>query len=580
MKKTSLYPELKPHKKQLWQLAVLSFLSGLCTAAFAWNITMILDGVFLKNMDVIKAAPFFWVLLFITLFKSLLYNFRTAIADSLSLAIRSSLRTRITSALLALSPLDRVHASTGEFLVLAIETIDGLDDYFSRFLPQLLYTAILLPLLLLIVLPVDFITALIFFITAPLVPFLLYLIGQRTRAASIQQWTTLTKLTSKFTELLQGLLTLKIFNRSYVQVLLVTKLSDEFRTTTLRVLHLAFISAFAIELLTTLSIALIAVSIGLRLLSGSLTFDIAFFVLLLAPEFYLPLRQSGAAFHIGMNALAAAKKIYAFLDTTKAQKPVENFLLRTYMPYEIHFSTVSFHYSPSAENILHDLSFSVKAGSLTMLAGASGSGKSTILQLLLKFAQPTAGKIYINNLPLSHIEAAFWHSRVAYVPQQPHIFRASIADNIALAVPLASPEAIRFAAKAAALDEFIQSLPSGYATQLGDGFVALSMGQTRRLGLARALLQNAPLFLLDEISAGLDSENEQTILQTLQDCRLHHTLLMTAHRPEVLTKADHILLLDSGKISFQGTYNELLTSPASASYTSYFTRSSDKEILL
>jgi ATP-binding cassette subfamily C protein CydD len=580
MKKTALYPELKPYKAQLWQLVVLSFLSGLCTAAFAWNLTLILDGVFLKNMDIIKAAPFFLVLLFITLFKSLLYNFRTAIADSLSLAIRSSLRTRITSTLLALSPLDRVHASTGEFLVLAVETIDGLDDYFSRFLPQLLYTAVLLPLLLLIVLPVDLITALIFFITAPLVPFLLYLIGQRTRTASIQQWTTLTKLTSKFTELLQGLLTLKIFNRSYVQVLLVAKLSDEFRTATLRVLRLAFVSAFAIELLTTLSIALIAVSIGLRLLSGSLTFNIAFFVLLLAPEFYLPLRQSGAAFHIGMNALAAAKKIYAFLDTAKTQKPFEKKLFRTPAPYEIHFSTVGFHYLASAEKILQELSFTVKAGSLTMLAGASGSGKSTILQLLLQFAQPTTGKIYINKLPLSHIESAFWHSRVAYVPQQPHIFRASIADNIALAVPLASLDDIRCAAKAAALDKFIQTLPNGYATQIGDGFVSLSMGQIRRLGLARALLQKAPLLLLDEISAGLDLENETTILQTLQDCRLHHTILMTAHRPEVLTRADHIFLLDGGKISFQGTYNELLASQSSASYTSYFTRSNDKEILL
>lgn len=562
----TLLQELKPYTAEISRLAALKLISGLLLAGSAWEITCTLQGVFLEHTGWNEAAPHLVVLLFLVLLRSLLLLPTQRIADRLSLSVRNSVRHRLHQALLACEPSAPELRSGGSLLTLFLESVDSLDDFFHQVLPEALEALILLPLFFLLALGTDFWTALFFLLTLPIAPLLLYLIGRVTQQATHRQWQQLNILSQEFSELLKGILTLKIFHRSQEQYERLQTLSRNFSTASLQVLQLAFVSAFALELITTLSIALIAVSVGLRLLYGNLTFHTAFFALLIAPEFYHPLRQSGSAFHAGMNAAAAWKSCEHFAAI--AQRPTSKTVLtRTTLPPSITFQAVSCHYPGAAAKIIDNLHFFAAAGKLTLLTGSSGSGKSTVLRLILKQLTPTTGNILINDLPLQDIQTDFWHTRTAYVPQEPHLFQGTLRENITLefspSISSTNDPSIFAALKAAALLPWLQQLPQGLDTPLGDGAALLSCGQQRRLGLARALWQNAPLLLLDEITAGLDPENEHLILETLQGLRYHHTILMAAHRPAALAAADHIVCLNAGHLeSKQDTASEKLSSTA------------------
>ena len=536
---------LKPYTWQLARLGVLQLLRGASSVLAAAVTAWLLDGIFLQHLSMEKAVPWFVVLLFGILLRSLLLLPILRIAAALSLTIQENFRQKLHAAIRSRSPLDPSLASSGRLLSLALESVDGLDDFLQHSLPQFLETALLLPFFLLITLLIDPPTALIFLLTAPIAPFLLYLIGHLTKEKSQQQWLRLQQLSSHFAELLRGLPMLKLFNRSQAQQALVQKDSEAFSQASLQVLQLAFVSAFALELITTLSIAIIAVSIGLRLLAGQLPFFTAFFALLLAPEFYQPLRQSGIAFHAGIQAHTAASELLAFLPSQQTVPPKAPVQMKA--PPDLRFSQVCCRYPGQRGPVLRGLSFYAPAGKITVLTGPSGAGKSTILALLLKQLPLDAGKIMLSGLPFQQISAEDWPHHIAYVPQEPHIFQASLAENIALSNVPADTTALQAALQAAGLEDWYSSLPAGISTPLGDGVRPLSNGQRRRLGLARALYRPAALLLLDEITAGLDSTTEQHILDTLQDLRYHRTIFMAAHRPAVQKIADNIIELDAGK---------------------------------
>ena len=547
MDKHSILTILKPYKLKLIQLMLTELCSGICAAVFAWNAAHILNGVFLHHMSFSEAAPYFEVLLFALCLRSLLTFPAAAAADALSLAVREQVRLRLHEALLARSPLAADLAGGGELLTLVMETTDGLDDFFSRFLPQLLEAIVLLPLLFSIALGADAWTGFLFLVTLPIAPFLLNLVGRVTRQANERQWNRLCELSQGFSELLRGMTTIKIFGRSLSELTIVRTLSEDFGNASLHVLRLAFVSAFVLELITTLSIALIAVSIGLRLLADTMAFEPAFFLLLLAPEFYRPLRQSGMAFHAGINAAAAAKRIQSFLAPSAASAAARSHTEQTQMPPAIRFEHVSYHYPARSAEVLRDLSFKIPAGSFIVLAGDSGSGKSTILHLLMKADTPSSGEIYINDLPLTQIEPRHWHNFISYVPQEPHLFRASLRDNVAMFDPAPDDEKIRTCLQAAALSELLQE-DTALDRRLGDGFAALSAGQRRRIGLARALYRDTPILLLDEITAGLDAQNEHQVLATIISRCEHRTILFATHRPAAMELTDQIIQLDGGRL--------------------------------
>lgn len=551
MKRSFLSHLLQAEKHRLIPFACIKLLTAVASAAAAFITATVINGVFLEGMDIEKAAPYLLALLFLLSFRHLLSGYTGILADDFSASLRQSVRQRLHRTLLASSPLDAKCSAGGHLLALCTETTDGLDDLARQLIPLVVEGIVSLPFFFLLALFVDPWTAGLFFLTFPITPFLLYLIGRVTGKASAREWGHLSKLTAAFSELLSAIPSLKMWNATEGQIARLTKLSDDFSDSSLYVLRLAFVSAFALELITTLSIALIAVSIGLRLLHETLTFFSAFYALLLAPLFYQPLRESGIAFHAGVRAIAAAKDLEAFLESPAA-KARDRYTETTQMPPSFTFDRVTFSYPHRTAAALTEFTLSIPANRLTVLKGTSGVGKSTVLRLLAGFAAPAEGEIRLNDLPLCDIDPDFYASRIAYVPQDPYVFRATLRENITLAFEQeksvlsherSSDEKLLSALRSASLAYLAHN--QGLDTRLGQGAVTLSFGERRRLGLARAIYQDAPIWLLDEITAGLDRENEAMILTAIERYKMGRTIVMTAHRPAVFAIADTLIDMEA-----------------------------------
>ena len=313
-----------------------------------------------------------------------------------------------------------------------------------------------------------------------------------------------------FLDVLQGLATLKALGRSRAQIGVIGQVSDNFRRTTLSVLRVTFLSALTLELVSTLSTAVVAVQIGLRLLYGRLSFEEAFFVLLLAPEFYLPLRMLGNSSHAGMTGVTAAQRIFAILDTPPEVTTPELDFTSPDFSALIRLENVHYRY-PDQRLVLDGVDLEILPGETVALVGPSGAGKTTMIQLLLRFAQPQTGQIWIGEHRLDEIGLDAWRAGIAWVPQKPHLFHTNIAENIRLGRPEASRADVVAAAQLAHADEFIERLPQGYDTLIGENGAALSGGQAQRIALARAFLQDAPLLILDEPTANLDPTTEAAL---------------------------------------------------------------------
>jgi ATP-binding cassette subfamily C protein CydCD len=445
------------------------------------------------------------------------------------------------------------------------EGVETLDAYFSQYLPQLAL-AVLVPLTILaVILPVDTLSGLVLLFTAPLIPLFMVLIGDLANTLTRRQWSTLSRMSAHFLDVLQGLTTLKIFGRSRAQIRVIAQIGERYRSTTMDVLRVTFLSALVLEWVATLSTAVVAVEIGLRLLYGRLTFEHAFFVLLLTPEFYLPLRLLGTRFHAGMAGVAAADRIFEILAIQpKIPQPIEE----TQAPHgfqprhpseklSITFEDVHFAYR-GGQDVLKGISFSIPAGETVALVGPSGAGKSTIADLLLGFIQPQHGQILINDQPIGSIQTYNWASQVSWVSQDPYLFNASVADNIRLGDPHASQEDVIMAAKNAYAHEFVVDLPDGYHTQIGERGARLSAGQAQRLALARAFLIEAPILILDEATANLDPETTSKIQAATQILITDRTALVIAHRLNTIQNADQIVVIDQGQVAESGTHKRLL----------------------
>ncbi|MBQ1509677.1 MAG: ATP-binding cassette domain-containing protein, partial [Selenomonadaceae bacterium] len=415
------------YKRQLVLLAGARLLEGLLVLLSAWELSCIVSGIFLEHSSISEAAPHFGVLLFAMLAKNLDILQQKDLCSRLSHQFRARLRTKIHAALL----LEKDASPRGSLQATALESVDALDEFFRLVLPLLLSALLGSPLCLMAMLFADPPTALLFLLTLPIAPLLLYLIGRVTKSASQKQWQELFRLNTEFAELLQGLFTLKLFRREQAQESRLQKICHSFSAASLKVLQIAFVSAFALELITTLSIALIAVSIGLRLLAGHMEFDCAFFALLLAPEFYHPLRQGGTAFHTFMNCRTAWEHIRECLEKQPSPRAPRH-RDKIQHPPALHVSGLSFSYTGKQHPVLSNISFTLPPGSFTVLTGTSGSGKSTLLRLLSGSLTPTRGNISLNEFPLEEIFPEDLPRHMAYVPQEPHVFSASLRDNVTL----------------------------------------------------------------------------------------------------------------------------------------------------
>ncbi|UKY51501.1 thiol reductant ABC exporter subunit CydD [Streptomyces inhibens] len=465
-------------------------------------------------------------------------------------AVKSELRMRLIERAARLGPAHRPATApdgashdgelrTGELTTLATRGIDALDDYFARYLPQL-GLAVVVPLAVLArIVTGDWISALTIVLTLPLIPLFMVLIGWATQSRMDRQWRLLARLSGHFLDVVEGLPTLKVFGRAKAQAAAIRTITSEYRRATLRTLRIAFLSSFALELLATISVALVAVGIGMRLVHGELDLYTGLMVLVLAPEAYLPLRQVGAQYHAAAEGLSAAEEIFAVLETPLPVPGTAPAPEGTALAVE---GLVVRHPGRTADS-LPAISFEARPGETVALVGPSGAGKSTLLSVLLGFTAPSRGRALVDGQDIASLSPESWRQRIAWVPQHPHLFAGSIAENVRLARPDADDAAVRTAlADAGALD-FIDALPDGMATRLGESGAGLSAGQRQRLALARAFLADRPILLLDEPTANLDGETEEAIVAAVRRLAVGRTVLLVVHRPALLAVADQVVRL-------------------------------------
>ena len=547
MKQTFLYSALHRDARARRRLILTELLHALAVLGACGAASLAIDQVFLEKGSLSTTAPVLLVLFVMLGVLHFIGLWQSRLQQSLSGAVRKDVREKLHARLLSKEG-QTDQRFTRELLPLALESTDALDAWYTRVLPVVLGIAVTMPCLLLAAFLVDPMTGLLMLVTVPIAPFLLYLIGRVTREASEAQWRAMNRFSAGLAEILRALPTLKLFARERAERQRVRGLSEDFAGAALRVLQLSFVSAFALELITTLAIAIIAVSIGLRLLYGQLTFSAAFFVLLLTPEFYQPLRLSGTAFHSGMIAHTAQTALLKASSVAPATRGVS--VVGTIAPKGVQVAQVSlspsstreaiavhglsFRYPGSPLPLLSGIQFTVPKSSLTVLAGPSGCGKTTLLRLLAGLLRPESG----------HIARA---AACSYVPQEPHLYNATLFENITLFQQDCSEQAVRQALKALCLSDWAEALPQGLMTPLGEGGQSLSQGQRKRLGLARALVQDRPLILLDEPTAALDEATAATIREVLLSLKAsgRHTLFVISHDERLQAAADTLLDLDA-----------------------------------
>ncbi|GGZ10170.1 ABC transporter [Streptomyces olivaceoviridis] len=459
-------------------------------------------------------------------------------AHRASAAVKSELRGRLLDRAAALGPGWLSGQRTGSLVTLATRGVDALDDYFARYLPQLGLAVVVPVAVLARIVTEDWVSAAIIVCTLPLIPVFMMLIGWATQSRVERQWRLLSRLSGHFLDVVAGLPTLKVFGRAKAQAESIRRITGEYRQATLRTLRIAFLSSFALELLATLSVALVAVTIGMRLVHGDMDLYIGLVILVLAPEAYLPLRQVGAQYHAAAEGLAAAEEIFSVLETA-----VPDSGTGAVPAGGVAFEGVSVRYPGRSSDAVTDVSFTVEPGETVALVGPSGVGKSTLLSVLLGFVRPTEGRIRIGGADLAGLDLAEWRSRVAWVPQRPHLYAGTIAENVRLVRPDADDGAVRRALRDAGAWEFVAALPEGVDTVLGEDGAGLSAGQRQRLALARAFLADRPVLLLDEPTAALDGGTEGEVVAAVRRLAAGRTVLLVVHRPALLGVADRVVRL-------------------------------------
>ncbi len=486
------------------------------------------------------------------------------VATASATGVKEDLRRDLLAAASRRGPDWLAGQRAGSLATLVGRGVDALDGYLIGYLPQLLLGVTVPVAVLVRIAWADPASAVVVLVTLPLLPIFAILVGWQTRTRTDKQWRLLATLGGHFLDMLAGMSTLRSFGRAGAQVAVVRGMAEKYRSATMATLRIAFLSALVLELISSLSVALVAVPVGLRLLDGNLTLPVALLVLLLAPEAYTPLRTAGARFHASQEGLAAATEVFAVLDAPDAAPTALT------APRQPDPATGEITFDRVAVRGLREVSFTLRPGERLALIGPSGGGKSTILAVLLGFVPVNSGRVLVDGVDLASLELDAWRARLAWVPQRPHLFADTVAGNIALGTPARTPAAgtavagtavgvdragvdraaVEQAARAAHAHDFIAALPAGYDTVLGAGGVGLSTGQRQRLALARAFLRrDAGLVLLDEPTAGLDGESEAAVLAASAELVAGKGGLIVAHRPALLASADRVLRVHDGAVT-------------------------------
>ncbi|AFH48813.1 Subfamily C ATP-binding cassette [Ignavibacterium album JCM 16511] len=547
-------------KSKFYFTIIFGVFVSVFTIAQAFLLSRIINNVFLLNYKLWQVDTL--IILFIISFslKASLQFLQSSFSAKFTISIKKKLREDIIENIIKIGPIKIKSERTGEIVNTLLNGVDKLEDYFSKFLPQIFLSAFIPLIILLFVLPRDFLSAIIFVVTAPIIPTFMFLIGSASESLNKKQWKTLSRMSAYFFDVLQGIPTLKLFNRSKETIKRIEEISNIFRIKTLKVLRVAFLSALVLEVASTISVAIIAVAIGLRLLNGDFNFADALFILIIAPEFYLPLRQLGVSYHSGMEGVAAFERIDNLLELKNNIKDESE--IKESFSYdaqsEIKFENVSFTYEGRNQKALDSISFTIEPNKFTALIGQTGSGKTTLMNLLLKFLQVENGTIKIGNHNLNDISTIEWRKNISWLPQNPHLFNTTILENLLLAKEDATKEEIIEACKKAKIHHLISSLPNGYESKVSETGENFSGGEIQRLALARAYLRNAKIIFVDEPTANLDATTEHEIINDMLKLFNGKTIIMIAHKLNTIIRADKIIVLKNGKVIDEGNHQELM----------------------
>ncbi|MEJ2011239.1 MAG: thiol reductant ABC exporter subunit CydD [Anaerolineales bacterium] len=552
-----LLASIRPASRDLGLTILLGLISALITILQAYLLSRVVARIFLERQDATAVLPLLLGWLALALLKMPLHVAQHDRAQSGANQIKRRLRTHLTSAIVHLGPQWLNEQRSGYLLISLTEGMEALDAYLGGYLPQLVLAAAIPFAMLVTLAPIDLVTALVLLVTGPLIPLFMILIGDRAERMTVQRWRSLGWLSAILLDSLQGLTTLKLLGQLRAQSERIARAGDRFRHSTMEVLRVTFLSALILEWVAMLGTAIVAVEIGLRLLYGRLDFEAAFFILLLAPEFYAPLRALGARFHAGMAGFEAATRMYDIIEISSPERPVRAHTAGI-IPREIAFERVSFSYPGRSLDAVDELDFRLRAGEQIAVLGPSGCGKTTLTKLLLRFIDPDSGQILVDGKPLASIPLRSWRKQIAWVPQNPHLFACSALENIRLARPEASFEQVVRAARSVGLHQELLALPAGYDTPLGERGLRLSAGQVQRVALARACLKDAPLLVLDEATANLDPLTEASLLGMLRELLADRTAVIITHRLGTARLAENVIIMESGRVVQAGTHASLL----------------------
>jgi len=471
--------------------------------------------------------------------------------------VMRDLRARLGEHVLRARPTGLRDRRAGELVTAAVQGVDALEAYFARYLPQTVL-AVVVPLLLVAwVLPRDLAAGIVLLVTVPLVPVFMVLIGLAARASSERRLRTLSRLGAHFVDVVRGLETLRAHDRDRDQAATLAKAGEAYRRETMATLRVAFLSALVLELFAMLGTALVAATVGIQLAEGRLSLQTGLAVLILAPELYQPIRQLGAQFHAGADGLAAAEQILAVLaEPAAVRAPARPRPAPDPAVAEVVLDNVTVSYPGRGRPVFAGVSLRLEPGEHVALVGASGEGKTTLAALVLRLLDPEAGAVRCDGIDLRDVDPAAWRRRLAWVPQRPTIFAATLEENVRLGAHDAPAAAVRAAISAAALDPVLASLPDGAATLIGEGGRRLSAGEAQRVALARAFLRDAPLLVLDEPTAHLDAENARLVGAALERLGAGRTTLLVAHNAELAAGADRIVELARGGVRARSTSGE------------------------
>ncbi len=553
--------ESKPAASALKFSIALGTFNALLMIAGAYLLAKIVHEVMFDAAGLSDVSYLLWALGGIILARGIFLALSQRLSAHAARNIKSSMRANLLEKITRLGPAFTEQKGHGALLNTLHDGVEALHDYYANYLPSVAYSALIPLAILVVIFPTDWQAGLIFLFTAPLIPFFMILVGHKAEQLNQARWQQLAVLGNYFFDRVRGLTQLKLFNATKRELTQIAKISDDFRHATLSVLKIAFLSSFALEFLATISVALVAVIIGFRLFFGTLDFATGFVVLLLAPEFYLPLRKLGNHYHARLEGISAAGDMLEILQTPESsssepKKTAPSGFTCLTNNSAITLEKLNFTYPDSNEG-LHDVSLCLPATGMVAFVGASGAGKSTLFDCLLGFHPQVIPHLNVNNLPLSEDDIPSWQQGIAWIPQQPTLFYTTIKENILLAKPNATMEEVKRAAQQAGALDFIELLPNGFDTLLGEQGEGLSGGQKQRIALARAFLKQAPILMLDEPTAHLDSATEFSVQHAINEYAKSHLVLVIAHRLNTLKKASNIVLLDNGRIVQQGDYQSL-----------------------